>query len=64
VYKDRTFTLLPAPPVAAMIKKILGLSVASGRPNTEKVGKLTKVQIEQIAKEKMPEYGTQTIWNR
>ncbi|MFZ6034545.1 MAG: 50S ribosomal protein L11 [Patescibacteria group bacterium] len=54
VYEDRSFTFITKlPPVAAMIKKKLALAKASGRPNTEKVGKLTKVQIEEIAKEKM-----------
>lgn len=56
VYQDRTFTFITKlPPVAAMIKKELGLKAASGRPNTEKVGKLTKAQVEKIAKEKMPD---------
>lgn len=56
VYQDRTFTFITKlPPVAAMIKKELGLTKASGRPNTEKVGTLTKVQVEKIAKEKMPD---------
>lgn len=56
VYKDRTFTFITKlPPVAAMIKKTLGLAVASGKPNMEKVGKLTDAQLEQIAKDKMPD---------
>jgi large subunit ribosomal protein L11 len=56
VYKDRTFTFITKlPPVASMIKKTLGLAAASGRPNTEKVGKLSSAQLEQIAKEKMPD---------
>ena len=54
VYEDRSFTFITKlPPVAAMIKKILSLEKGSGVPNTDKVGKLTKAQIEQIAKEKM-----------
>lgn len=56
VYKDRTFSFITKlPPVAAMIKKTLGLSAASGKPNTVKVGKLTNAQLEQIAKDKMPD---------
>jgi large subunit ribosomal protein L11 len=56
VYEDRSFTFITKlPPVAAMIKKKISLQKGSGRPNTEKVGKLTKVQIEEIAKEKMPD---------
>ncbi|MFH0773025.1 MAG: 50S ribosomal protein L11 [bacterium] len=62
VYKDRSFTFITKlPPVSAMIKKTLGLAAASGRPNTEKVGKLTKAQLEQIAKEKMPDMNANDI---
>jgi large subunit ribosomal protein L11 len=54
VFEDRTFTFVTKlPPVAAMIKKTLGLPKGSGRPNTEKVGKLSKSQVEEIAKSKM-----------
>ena len=54
VFEDRSFTFITKlPPVAALIKKKLSLAKGSGRPNTEKVGKLTKAQIEEIAKEKM-----------
>ncbi len=54
VYEDRSFDFVTKlPPVAAMIKKTLGLQTGSGKPNTEKVGKLTKDQLETIAKEKM-----------
>jgi large subunit ribosomal protein L11 len=54
VYEDRSFTFVTKlPPVAAMIKKLLSLQKGSGKPNTEKVGKLTKTQVEKIAKEKM-----------
>src|SRR3989338_420634 len=59
VYEDRTFTFITKlPPVAAMIKKKLSLQKGSGKPNTEKVGKLTKVQLEEIAKEKLPDMNT------
>lgn len=54
VYEDRSFTFITKlPPVAALIKKKIALAKGSGRPNTEKVGKLTKQQIEEIAKDKM-----------
>lgn len=54
VFEDRSFTFVTKlPPVAAMIKKKLSLQKGSGKPNTEKVGKLTKTQLEEIAKEKM-----------
>jgi large subunit ribosomal protein L11 len=56
VYTDRTFTFVTkTPPAPVLIKKELGLETASGRPNKEKVGKLTKEQCEKIAKIKMPD---------
>lgn len=62
VYEDRSFTFITKlPPVAAMIKKTVGLQKGSGKPNTEKVGKLTKAQTEQIAKEKMDDLNATTI---
>lgn len=54
VYQDRSFTFITKlPPVAAMIKKTVGIEKGSGKPNLEKVGKLSKSQIEQIAKDKI-----------
>lgn len=54
VYEDRSFDFITKlPPVAEMIKKKLGVARGSGKPNTEKVGKLNKAQLEEIAKEKM-----------
>ena len=62
VYEDRTFTFITKlPPVAAMIKRALGIQSGSGKPNTEKVGKLTTAQIEQIAKDKMPDMNASDI---
>lgn len=62
VYEDRSFTFITKlPPVSAMIKKKTGLKLGSGRPNTEKVGKLTKVQVEEIAKQKMPDMNTENM---
>lgn len=62
VFEDRSFTFITKlPPVAAMIKKKIGVQLGSGRPNTEKVGKLTKVQVEEIAKEKMPDLNTDNM---
>lgn len=62
VFQDRSFTFITKlPPVAAMIKKTLGLKKASGRPNTEKVGVLTMAQAETIAKEKMEDLNTDTL---
>ncbi len=62
VYQDRTFTFITKlPPVAALIKKKLNLQKGSGKPNTEKVGKLTKKQVEEIAKEKLADLNTDNL---
>ena len=62
VYQDRTFTFITKlPPVAEMIKKKLNLSKGSGKPNVQKVGKLLKSQIEEIAKEKMVDLNTDDL---
>ncbi len=54
VYEDRTFTFITKlAPVSDMIKKKIALSKGSGNPNTQKVGKLSNAQIEEIAKDKM-----------
>lgn len=54
VYEDRSFTFITKlPPVSAMIKKKLNIKSGSGVPNTQKVGSLSKMQLEEIAKEKM-----------
>ena len=59
VFQNRTFTFITKlPPVAAMIKKKLSLQKGSGKPNTEKVGKLTKAQIDEIVKEKLGDLNT------
>jgi large subunit ribosomal protein L11 len=54
VFKDRSFTFeLKTPPVSYLIKKTLGLEKGSSVPNKDKVGKLTKAQVYEIAKQKM-----------
>ena len=56
VYEDRTFDFITkTPPAAELIKKALGLEKGSGIPNKEKVGRLTKEQVKQIAETKMPD---------
>lgn len=56
VYQDKSFTFeLKQPPVAEMIKKSAGLQKGSGVPNRDKVGKLTKIQVREIAKAKKPD---------
>ena len=62
VYEDRSFTFITKlPPVAALIKKKIAIQKGSGKPNTEKVGKLTKIQVEEIAKEKMADLNANDI---
>ncbi|MDO5701529.1 MAG: 50S ribosomal protein L11 [Bowdeniella nasicola] len=62
VYEDRSFTFITkTPPAAELIKKAAGLKKASGRPNTEKVGKLTRAQVEEIAQTKMADLNANDI---
>ena len=56
VNKDKSFTFITKePPMAVLIKKAAGIQKASGKPNKEKVAKLTMAQVEEIAKQKMPD---------
>ena len=56
VYEDRSFTFITkTPPVSDMIKKKIKIEKGSGVPNREKVGKMTMKQVEEIAKDKMPD---------
>ncbi|MEC9011959.1 MAG: 50S ribosomal protein L11 [SAR324 cluster bacterium] len=56
VYKDRSFTFITkTPPVPVLIKKALKLNKGSATPNKDKVGTLKKNQLEEIAKQKMPD---------
>ena len=62
VYTDRTFTFITkTPPAPVLIKKALNLQKASGRPNKEKVGQLTKEQVRKIAEIKMPDLNAGSI---
>ena len=62
IYQDRSFTfVLKTPPAPVLIKKALGLETASAVPNKNKVGKLTKAQVEEIAKMKMPDLNCSTL---
>jgi len=56
VYSDRSFTFITkTPPASVLLKKAVGIELGTGRPNTEKVGKVTRKQLEDIAKAKMPD---------
>jgi large subunit ribosomal protein L11 len=56
VYSDRSFTfIMKTPPASVLIRKALGIEKGSGTPNTSKVGKITRKQLEEIAKTKTPD---------
>ena len=56
VYADRSFTFITkTPPASVLLKRAAGLAKASGEPNKNKVGKVTRAQVEEIAKTKMPD---------
>jgi large subunit ribosomal protein L11 len=56
VYSDRSFTfIMKTPPASVLIRKALGLEKGSGTPNTAKVGKISRKQLEEVAKTKMPD---------
>ncbi len=56
VYDDKTYTfVLKTPPTSSLIKKALNIESGSGKPNTKKVGVLTKAQVKAIAEKKMPD---------
>ena len=56
VYSDRSFTfIMKTPPAAVLILKALGIPKGSGTPNTAKVGKISRKQLEEIANTKMPD---------
>jgi len=56
VYSDRSFTfVMKTPPAAVLIAKAIGIEKGSGTPNTAKVGKISRKQLEEIAKLKQPD---------
>lgn len=62
VYEDRTFTfIIKTPPASVLIKKTLNLEKGSGEPQKEKVGKITRTQLEEIANTKMPDLNANDI---
>ncbi|HIX50295.1 MAG TPA: 50S ribosomal protein L11 [Candidatus Borkfalkia faecavium] len=62
IYQDRSFTfILKTPPVPVLIKKACKIESGSARPNRDKVAKLTKQQVEEIAKLKMPDLNTVSL---
>ena len=62
VYADRSFTFITkTPPAADLLKKAAKIEKGSGKPNREKVGTITRAQIEEIAKTKMPDLNTTNL---
>ena len=62
VYADRSYTFITkTPPAAVLLKKAAGIDKASGEPNREKVGAVSKAQVEEIAKIKMPDLNAASL---
>src|ERR1700679_711727 len=62
VYGDRTFTFITkTPPAAILLKKAAGIAKGSGTPNKDKGGKVTARQVEDIAKQKMPDLNAASV---
>ena len=62
VYKDKSFDFITkVPPVAVLIKKAIGIQKGSGKPNKDKVAKITKDQVKAIAEQKMPDLNAASI---
>lgn len=62
VFEDRTFELkLHEPPAAELIKKIVGIEKGSGKPNKDKVGTITKSQLQEVAKQKLNDLNTKDL---
>ena len=62
VFEDRTYSFITkTPPAAELLKKAAGIEKGSGKPLQEKVGKVTKAQIREIAERKMPDLNTTNL---
>ena len=62
VYKDKSFSFITkVPPVAVLIKKKINLNKGSGKPNKEKVAKITKEQVKEIAEQKMEDLNAASL---
>jgi large subunit ribosomal protein L11 len=62
VYSDRSFSFITkTPPAAVLLQKAIGVPKGSGTPNTVKVGKATRAQLEDVAKIKMPDLNTDDL---
>ena len=62
VYTDRSFTFITkTPPASVLLKRAAGIAKGSGAPNKDKVGKVTLKQVEDIAKQKMPDLNAASV---
>jgi large subunit ribosomal protein L11 len=62
VFEDRSFDFITkTPPAAVLIREALGIAKGSGEPNREKVGRLTKAQVREIAERKMPDLNANDV---
>ncbi len=62
VFKDKSFTfILKSPPAAVLLKKAAGIAKGSSEPNRDKIGAVTKSQVEEIAKVKMPDLNAKNL---
>ncbi len=62
IYSDQSFTfVLKTPPTASLIRKVIGIDKGSSEPNRNKVGKLTRAQVREIAETKMPDLNANDI---
>lgn len=62
VYADRSYTFITkTPPAPILLKKAAGLDKGSGEPNKKKVGKVTRAQVEEIAKTKLPDLNAASL---
>ncbi len=62
IYQDRSFDLIfKQPPISSLLKKAAGLEKGSSSPVKDKVGKVSKAQVEEIAKRKMPDLNTKDL---
>jgi len=62
VYQDRSFTFVTkTPPASVLLRKIAGIEKGSDVPNAKKVGKVTRAQLEEVARQKMPDLNTDDI---
>jgi large subunit ribosomal protein L11 len=62
VYSDRTFTFVTkTPPAAVLLKRAAGIAKGSGAPNKDKVGSVTEKQVEEIARQKMPDLNAASL---